>query len=78
MGENPRIMNEIADAMRLEEEHRRWADENGYNKTESNCNNCAKIQELQRQVDYWKRKYYNAVPVEKEFNPYKILMRWGF
>lgn len=78
MGENCRIMCEIADAMREEEEHRRWANENGYSKTESNCDNCEKIQELRRQVEYWKQKYYNAVPIEKEFSPDKILKRWGF
>lgn len=69
MGENCRIMCEIADAMRKEEEHRRWAEENDYNATAPKCANCATIQELQRQIDYWKRKYYNTLPVKKEFGP---------
>ena len=72
MGENCRIMNEIADALREEEEHRRWATENGYHDDEVlNCQYCAKVAELQRQVTYWKNKYLSAPFDYKE----KILHR---
>lgn len=78
MGENPRIMNEIADVLWEEEKYRRWANENGYNKTESDYDNYAKIRELQQQVEFWKQKYYSTIKVEKEFSPDKILIRRGF
>ena len=66
MGENCRIMCEIANAMREEEEHRRWADENGYHADVPNCQYCEKIAELQRQVNYWKNKYRSATFDYKE------------
>lgn len=61
MGERCDIMNDIADALAREDEHRRWARENGYTSNTPNCNSCAKMKELQRQYDKLFKEYISVV-----------------
>lgn len=81
MGENPRIMCEIADVMHEEAEHRRWAQEHGYSASGPNCNDCNTVKALRAEVAYWKEKYNSVVrpkPMTREFDDLMLqhLLRW--